>query len=36
MFLRGPNGITVELDFAAEEAAGAEAPRLALTLGTEA
>ena len=30
-----PNGITVELNFPAEEAAGRQAPKLALTLGED-
>ena len=32
VFVRDPNGITVELNFAAAEAAGREVPRLALAL----
>jgi len=32
VFLQDPNGITVELNFSAEEAAGRQAPKLALTL----
>lgn len=35
VFVRDPNGITVELNFAAQEAAGADVPKLALTLGSE-
>ena len=35
VFLQDPNGITVELNFSAEEAAGRQAPKLALTLGED-
>ncbi len=35
VFLQDPNGITVELNFPAEEAGGAEVPKLALTLAGE-
>ena len=35
VFVRDPEGIMLELNLAAEEAAGAEAPRLARTLGNE-
>ncbi|MFP6726608.1 MAG: hypothetical protein VCB63_07120, partial [Alphaproteobacteria bacterium] len=35
VFLQDPNGITVELNFPAEEAAGRQAPKLALALGED-
>ena len=35
IFMQDPNGITVELNFPAEEAAGLAAPKLALNLGAE-